>query len=74
MLPGKSGVEFCKQLKAQKKYADLPFLMLTSHSHEDTVIGSIQAGVDGYLVKPWKKSALDEKIKATWKKAYSIDL
>jgi two-component system phosphate regulon response regulator PhoB len=52
MLPGKSGVEFCKQLKAQKKYADLPFLMLTSHSHEDTVIGSIQAGVDGYLVKP----------------------
>lgn len=61
-LPGKDGLEICRDLRANS--VDTPVLMLTSRSGElDRVLG-LEMGADDYLVKPFSLLELEARIKA----------
>jgi two-component system phosphate regulon response regulator PhoB len=64
MLPGKSGVQFAKELRAQERTRGLPILMLTAKSEEvDKVLG-LDSGADDYVTKPFSPKELVARVKA----------
>jgi two-component system response regulator RegX3 len=61
MLPGLSGTEVCKQLRAR---SDVPIIMLTAKDTEvDKVVG-LELGADDYVTKPYSKAELVARIRA----------
>ncbi len=52
-LPGVSGVEVCRVLRATHDAMSLPILMLTSHGHKDAVLEALAAGANDYVTKPY---------------------
>ena len=64
MLPGKSGVQFAKELRANERTRGLPILMLTAKSEEvDKVLG-LDSGADDYVTKPFSPKELIARVKA----------
>lgn len=62
MLPGISGYEVCKALRAQGSSAGV--LMLTARSLEDDVVTGFDAGADDYLTKPYRLRELLARVRA----------
>ncbi|NJN58232.1 MAG: response regulator transcription factor [Leptolyngbyaceae cyanobacterium SL_5_9] len=62
MLPGMSGLELCKRLRAN--HSSLPILMLTSKDRMEEKIIGLDAGADDYLVKPFKMPELLARLRA----------
>lgn len=62
-MPVKTGVELLREMRADKRFADMPFLMLTSRSDKDSVVDAIEAGVSAYMHKPFDRHRLMEKIR-----------
>jgi two-component system response regulator RegX3 len=68
MLPGLSGTEVCKQLRAR---SDVPIIMLTAKDTEvDKVVG-LELGADDYIVKPYSKAELVARIKTVLRRGVS---
>lgn len=64
MLPDASGIDICKQLRANEKTRNIPVLMLTAKGEEiDRVVG-FEVGADDYVVKPFSVRELMLRIKA----------
>ena len=61
MLPGKSGIEVCKQLRG---VSGTPIIMLTAKSETNDVVLGLEAGADDYMVKPFEPSELTARINA----------
>lgn len=61
-MPGMTGIELLKQVRADDKLSSLPILMVTAEAKRDQIIEAAQAGVNGYVVKPFTAQALKEKI------------
>jgi two-component system, OmpR family, response regulator MtrA len=61
MLPGKSGIEVCKEIRAQ---SGTPIIMLTAKSETEDVVLGLEAGADDYIVKPFQPGELSARIKA----------
>ncbi|MGH1440394.1 MAG: chemotaxis response regulator CheY [Cellvibrionaceae bacterium] len=61
-MPGMTGIDLLKQVRADEKLADLPTLMVTAEAKRDQIVEAAQAGVNGYVVKPFTAAALKEKI------------
>lgn len=61
-MPGMSGIDLLKQVRADAKLAALPILMVTAEAKRDQIIEAAQAGVNGYVVKPFTAQVLKEKI------------
>jgi two-component system chemotaxis response regulator CheY len=61
-VPGMTGIELLKVVRADEKLADLPVLMVTAESNREQIIEAAQAGVNGYIVKPFTAVTLKEKI------------
>jgi DNA-binding NarL/FixJ family response regulator len=59
-LPDGSGVEACREIRAQRP--DTKVLMLTSHADDEAVLSSIMAGASGYLLKQTRSKELVEAI------------
>src|SRR6187399_2466985 len=65
MLPDISGIEVCRQIRASKKTAQVPVLMLTAKGEEiDRVVG-FEVGADDYVTKPFSVRELVLRIRAT---------
>lgn len=62
MLPGRSGIELCQQLRA--KQSSLPVLMLTARDSIVDRVTGLDAGADDYLVKPFGMAELLARIRA----------
>ena len=68
-MPGMDGTEVLFEIREIEKEFKVPkqgqirVLMVTSHSDKDTVITSIQAGCDDYIVKPINKGIIVKKLK-----------
>jgi two-component system chemotaxis response regulator CheY len=67
-MPGPSGLDFLKQVRGEKEFLTLPFLLVTTESEKGAVIEAAAAGVSGYVVKPFNLETLTRKIKEAWKK------
>jgi two-component system, chemotaxis family, chemotaxis protein CheY len=61
-MPGMQGIDLLKAVRANPELADLPVLMVTAESKKDQIIEAAQAGVNGYVVKPFTAQTLKEKI------------
>ncbi len=67
-MPKLSGLELLKKVRANQKWAQLPFVLLTSESERDNVTEAILSGVSQYIVKPFTQKAFEEKLKSAWQK------
>ncbi len=61
-MPGMTGIELLKAVRADEKLAKLPVLMVTAEQKREQIIEAAQAGVNGYIVKPFTAATLKEKI------------
>ena len=60
MLPGLSGLEVCRRLRAER--GDLQILMLTAKGSEDDVVNGLRAGADDYVTKPFSVRELVARV------------
>jgi len=65
-MPLMSGIELLNALRADDRFRGLPIILLTAVNDQDHVIEAIQSGVTNYIVKPFNKATLIEKLKKTW--------
>ena len=64
MLPGMSGVELARRLKADKRTRDVPIIMLTARGDEQDKITGLETGADDYITKPFSPREMNARIKA----------
>ncbi|NOY62492.1 MAG: chemotaxis protein CheY [Gammaproteobacteria bacterium] len=61
-MPGMQGIDLLKAVRADAKLASLPVLMVTAESKREQIVEAAEAGVNGYVVKPFTAATLKEKI------------
>lgn len=61
-MPGMTGIELLKAVRADAKLATLPVLMVTAEQKREQIVEAAQAGVNGYIVKPFTAEVLREKL------------
>lgn len=61
-MPGMSGIELLQKVRSDDRLKTLPVLMVTAEAKRDQIVAAAQAGVNGYVVKPFTAAALKEKI------------
>lgn len=64
MLPDKSGINLCKELKTSPDTAHIPIIMLTARSSEQDRVNGFEAGAEDYVVKPFSPKELVLRAKA----------
>ena len=69
MLPGLSGIEICRRLRARTETKSLPIIMLTARSEEAERIRGLTTGADDYIVKPFSVSELIARVGALLRRA-----
>jgi two-component system chemotaxis response regulator CheY len=61
-MPGMTGIELLKNVRADDNLKTMPVLMVTAEAKRDQIVAAAQAGVNGYVVKPFTAAVLKEKI------------
>jgi two-component system chemotaxis response regulator CheY len=61
-MPGMPGLELLKAVRASEKLAKLPVLMLTAEAKREQIVAAAQAGVNGYVIKPFTAAVLKQKL------------
>ncbi len=61
-MPGMTGFDLLKHVRADPDLKNLPILMVTAESKREQIVAAAQAGVNGYIVKPFTAAVLKEKI------------
>ena len=61
-MPGMTGIDLLRAIRADAALKSLPVLMVTAENSREQIIAAAQAGVNGYIVKPFTAVTLKEKI------------
>ncbi|MGB1239012.1 MAG: chemotaxis response regulator CheY [Pseudomonadales bacterium] len=61
-MPGMTGIELIGEVRKDPKLAHIPILMVTAEAKREQIIAAAQAGVNGYVVKPFTATVLKEKL------------
>ena len=61
-MPGMPGLDLLKAVRASDKLKKMPVLMLTAEAKREQIVEAAQAGVNGYVIKPFTAATLKEKI------------
>ncbi len=61
-MPGMQGIDLLKHIRADDELKHLPVLMITAEAKREQIIEAAQAGVNGYIVKPFTAATLKEKL------------
>ncbi len=61
-MPGMSGMELLQAVRADENLKSLPILMVTAEAKREQIVAAAQAGVNGYVVKPFTAAVLKDKI------------
>jgi two-component system, OmpR family, phosphate regulon response regulator PhoB len=69
MLPGVSGIELCRRLRARPDTERLPIIMLTARSEESERVRGLATGADDYVVKPFSTPELMARVRAMLRRA-----
>jgi len=64
MLPGMSGIEFARRLRADERTRAIPIIMLTARGEEEDAVAGLETGADDYITKPFSPRELVARIKA----------
>ncbi len=69
MLPHRSGLDVCRQLRRNAKTRDVPIIMLTARGEEADRIRGLDSGADDYVTKPFSTSELVARMRAVLRRA-----
>jgi two-component system, OmpR family, phosphate regulon response regulator PhoB len=64
MLPGVSGIDLARKLRAEARTKELPIIMLTARGEEEDKLRGLETGADDYITKPFSVRELEARIKA----------
>ena len=68
-MPKMTGIELLRAVRADAALAELPVLMVTAEAQRDQIVAAAEAGVDGYVIKPFTAAALNKKIERIFNEA-----
>ena len=69
MLPGVSGLEICRRMRARQATRSLPVIMLTARGEEAERVRGLSTGADDYMVKPFSVPELIARVRALLRRA-----
>ncbi|MEO3434882.1 phosphate regulon transcriptional regulator PhoB [Inquilinus sp. CAU 1745] len=69
MLPHKSGLEVCRQLRRSSKTRDVPIIMLTARGEEGDRVRGLDSGADDYITKPFSTTELVARMRAVLRRS-----
>ncbi len=72
-MPTMNGFELLFAIKKDDRLRHLPVLMVTAEAKKDDIVRCAQEGAAGYLVKPFTRATLEEKIRRVAPKAFATD-
>ena len=61
-MPNMDGFELLRQIRADAALKHLPVLLVTAEAKKEDIVTAAQAGASGYIVKPFTKATLEEKL------------
>ncbi len=61
-MPGMQGIDLLREIRASDSLKHLPVLMVTAEAKKEQIVAAAQAGVNGYVVKPFTAATLKEKL------------
>lgn len=61
-MPNMSGIDLLRSIREWDKIKTLPVLMVTAENNREQIIAAAQAGVNGFVVKPFSAATLEQKI------------
>ena len=61
-MPGMQGIDLLRAIRADDSLKHLPVLMVTAEAKKEQIVAAAQAGVNGYVVKPFTAATLKEKL------------
>ncbi len=61
-MPNMTGFELLKAIKEDANLKHLPVLMVTAEARKEDIVLAAQSGAAGYIVKPFTKATLEEKV------------
>ncbi len=61
-MPGMTGIELLRNIRGDARIGKTPVLMVTAEAQREQIIEAAQAGVNGYIIKPFTAQTLKEKI------------
>ncbi len=61
-MPGMTGIELLRAIRADAKLAKLPVLMVTAEAKREQIVEAAQSGVNGYIIKPFTAETLKDKL------------
>ncbi len=64
MLPGLSGIELCRRVRARKETMRVPIIMLTARGEEAERVRGLSTGADDYMVKPFSVPELVARVRS----------
>ena len=67
-MPQMQGIDLLKAIRADESLKHLPVLMVTAESKREQIIAAAQAGVNGYVVKPFTAGTLKEKLEKVFER------
>jgi two-component system chemotaxis response regulator CheY len=67
-MPNMNGFELLKAIKADDALKHIPVLMVTAEARKEDIVLAAQSGAAGYIVKPFTKATLEEKVQKIMQK------
>jgi two-component system phosphate regulon response regulator PhoB len=64
MLPGKDGLQICRELKQNSSLNSIPVVMMTAKGEEGDIVIGLELGAEDYVVKPFSPKVLVARVKA----------
>jgi two-component system chemotaxis response regulator CheY len=61
-MPNMNGFELLKNIRSDEALKGIPVLMVTAEAKKEDIVAAAQGGASGYIVKPFTKATLEEKV------------
>ena len=71
-MPNMNGFDLLKAIKADDSLKHLPVLMVTAEARKEDIVLAAQSGAAGYIVKPFTKATLEEKVQKIMQKLSAV--
>jgi two-component system phosphate regulon response regulator PhoB len=72
MLPGKDGLQICRELKQNDATRDIPVVMMTAKGEESDIVTGLELGAEDYIVKPFSPKVMVARIKAVLRRKAAV--
>jgi len=68
MMPNLTGLELLKKVRADERFAKIPFVLVTMENEKAAVVEAVKAGVTQFIVKPYTPETFAEKLETMFAK------